>query len=69
MISSELLSKFSFKPGLCSIEELNEVKDYYISYKAHQDLYKKSIGTEATKHTLDSKLSTIEWYQNHLNGN
>lgn len=43
-VSESILTKFSNTPGLCSINELNKVKEFIEHYVKIRDLYKKSFG-------------------------
>ena len=67
MIDPELLNKFFYAPGLCSIFELAQVKKFLLTYKQHHDIYMSVKHAEPLGETLNVELDKVDWYVNYQN--
>lgn len=59
----DLLTKFNTTPGLCSHEEVLEVKSFMTDYKKYHDIFKESYGFSPELLFLDGELKKIIWYE------
>ncbi len=61
-MSDKLLTKFFNTPGICSEQELNEVKLFLENFNDTLKMYRTASGHEPAGFTIDSELDKVKWY-------
>ena len=62
MIDKEILEKFFDRPGLCSLNELEEVRVFLERFKLYRDRYIDAVGYLPQGLTLEGNLDQVNWY-------
>jgi len=64
MIKSDILAKFDIKPGLCTIDELKDIKQFFEEYSVYRDIYRNVHQIDPVGETLETQLDKVFWYMN-----
>ena len=60
------LSEFQESPGTITTEKLSKVKAFFVEYIEYRDAYKEVFVVDPLGLTLESKLDSVEWYEEYL---
>lgn len=61
--STELLTKVSRSPGLCTAEEIHLAVVFLNEFKVARDAYRAAYGFDPIGQTLETQLRDLEYYE------
>lgn len=62
MPNQEVLLKFGNSPGLCSVDEVDEVFNWLSEFNTHLIAYKAAFG-EPAGHSVEVLIAKAKWYK------
>lgn len=64
----DAFTKFTNKPGTCTIEEVKLVRKFLNTYLKYKTIYKRSTGSDPVGMSIEATLQRVDWYENFLGG-
>jgi hypothetical protein len=61
-MNTELLRKFSNTPGLCSIDEVLQVRDFFVEVNEMVGLFREAFGYDPIGNILQTKIISLTLY-------
>ena len=62
MIDVNILLKFAATPGLCSNEELENIKQFLEEYLVYRNMYRDGFDIDPKGQTIEVHLDRVTWY-------